>query len=106
VDGGSGLGGQKRPAAFPGLEATIRQQLPPPQLNKPPSIDFVEEGGSDGNGEVVIASHGRSPPPRIRDDYYSGGGGPLVDYEDDIYDMPTEKGGYGHELNGTLNFFL
>ena len=73
-------------AAFPGLEATIRHQSP--QL-KQPSIDFSDDnGGSDG--DVVVASHGRSPPTRIRDDYY---GGQLPEYEEEVYDTLPDKGG-------------
>ena len=54
-----------------------------------PSIDFSDDnGGSDG--DVVVASHGRSPPTRIRDDYY---GGQLPEYEEEVYDTLPDKGG-------------
>jgi hypothetical protein len=99
--GGQNGGGSRRPAAaFPGLDATIRNPLASAggQFNKQPSIDFsVEEEGGVGEANVVVASRGKSPPTRLQssggDDYYGGGGvgGQLPEYTDDLYDMQPDK---------------
>ena len=99
--GGQNGGGPRRPAAaFPGLDATIRNPLASAggQFNKQPSIDFsVEEEEGDGEANVVVASRGKSPPTRLQstngDDYYGGGGvgGQLPEYTDDLYDIQPDK---------------
>jgi hypothetical protein len=86
---GQGGGGPRRPAAFPGLEATILQQSPAVSL-KQPSIDFSEDFGGE---DVVVASHGQSPTRHGggEEDYYGGSDAQLPDYGDDVYDLPADK---------------